>query len=219
MKAPIDGVVSLKQNSEASGGFYFTGMVLPEYRSGDSVWPGRPIADVIESGKMEVRAKVDESDRATLTSGQPASVFVDTLPDAAFKARVGELSQLASRASIFETASITRQFDITFQFNTPDARLKAGASARVVVDGKEIPDALQVPRQAVYQKNGKTHVFVKVGDRFEQREVKVEQQTESRLSISGLAEGTEIALVDPTVQTGPKSSPSASPVSQAGSTK
>ena len=48
------------------------GMVLPEYREGDSVWPGRPVIDVIEVGKMEVRAKVDESDRTNLDAGQTA---------------------------------------------------------------------------------------------------------------------------------------------------
>ena len=69
-----------------------------------------------------------------------------------------------------------------------------------MIDGKEIPDALHVPRQAVFEKNGKTHVFVKVGDRFEQREVKVEQRTESRAVIAGLPEGTEVALVDPTAR-------------------
>ncbi|HEX6973829.1 MAG TPA: HlyD family efflux transporter periplasmic adaptor subunit [Vicinamibacterales bacterium] len=199
MKAPIDGVVSVKENRDASGGFFFFGMVLPEYREGDSVWPGRPVLDVIEAGKMEVRAKVDESDRANLTSGEPASVFVDTLPGETFTARVGALSQLASRASFFESASITRQFDITFEFATPDPRFKAGSSARVVIDDKEIPSALHVPRQAVFNKNGKTHVFVKVGDRFEQREVKVAQLTESRAVLEGLDEGTEIALVDPTI--------------------
>jgi hypothetical protein len=30
-----------------------------------------------------------------------------------------------------------------------------------------------VPRQAVFEKNGKNYVFVKVGERFEQRDVKV----------------------------------------------
>ena len=75
--------------------------------------------------------------------------------------------------------------------------MKAGASARVTIQGKEIPDALHVPRQAVLEKNGKTHVFVKTGDRFEQREVKVEHLTESRAAIAGLSEGTEVALTDP----------------------
>ena len=35
MRAPMDGVVSLKENRDASGGMFFFGMVLPEYRAGD----------------------------------------------------------------------------------------------------------------------------------------------------------------------------------------
>jgi HlyD family secretion protein len=216
MRAPLDGVVSLKENRDASGGFFFFGMVLPEYRQGDSVWPGRPVADVIESGKMEVRAKVDETDRANLTSGQTAAIYVDTLPGATFKGRVGALSELAARANWFESSSINRNFDITFQFDEPDTRLKAGSSARVIIEGKEVADALHVPRQAVFDKNGKNHVFVKTGDRFEQREVKVLQRTESRVAVSGLAAGTEVALVDPSTAARPASAPAASPMPAAG---
>ena len=51
----------------------------------------------------------------------------------------------------------------------------------MVIEGKELTGALHVPRQAVFEKAGKNHVFVKVGDRFEQREVKVTQRTESRV--------------------------------------
>jgi HlyD family secretion protein len=219
IKSPIDGVVSLKENRDASGGMFFFGMVLPEYRLGDSVWPGRPIADVIEAGRMEVRAKVDESDRANLSTGQPAKVYVDTLPGSTFEAKVGALSELANRASFFEASSITRQFDITFQFAQQDGRLRAGSSARVVIEGKEIPDALQVPRQAVFEKNGKTHVFVKVGERFDPREVKVAQRTESRVALAGITEGTEVALIDPTVGARKSSATTASPMPAAGGSK
>ncbi len=208
MKAPIDGVVMIKENRDASGGMFFFGMVLPEYREGDSVWSGRPVADVIEAGRMEIRAKINENDRANLSEGQVADVFIDALPGKTFKARVGALSGLANRGSFFETASINRQFDVTFQFEAPDPLLKAGSSARLVIAGTEVADALHIPRQAVFEKNGKNYVFERQGNRFERRDVKVEQRTESRLVISGLAEGTEVALVDPTAAA--KASPASS---------
>jgi len=208
LKAPLDGTISIKENRDGIN-FFGPGMVIPEYREGDSVWPGRPVADVMEAGKMEVRAKIAESDRANLTAGQKAVVEVDSLPGESFGVTVGALSGLASRAQWFESATVTRLFDVTFQFDKPDQRLKAGASVRVIIQGKEIPDALHVPRQAVLEKNGKTHVFVKTGDRFEQREVKVDNLTESRAVITGIAEGTEVALTDPTVarQTSSSGSP------------
>lgn len=194
----------------------FWGMVLPEYRAGDQIWPGRPVADVIESGKMEVRAKIDESDRPNLVAGQLAVVEVDALPGEKFKARIGQLAGLASRANFWESAGVTRLFDVTLQFEQPDPRLKAGVSARVTLEGKDVPDAIHVPRQSVFDKNGKNHVFVKTGDRFEQREVTVEQRTESRLAISGVTEGTEVALVDPTARAGNTAAATAPTVPAAG---
>lgn len=207
IKAPFDGVVSVKENRDASGGMIFWGMILPEYRAGDQIWPGRPVVDVIEAGRMEVRAKIDESDRPNLVAGQAATVEVDALPGEKFPAKVGQLSGLASRANFFESASATRLFDVSLQFDKPDPRLRAGVSTRVTLDGKELRDAIHIPRQAVFDKSGKNYVFVKVGEHFEQRDVKVEQRTESRVVISGVSEGTEIALVDPTARAATAGSP------------
>ena len=216
LRAPFDGVVSVKENRNAAGGFFFTGMVLPEYRQGDQIFPGQPIADVIESGRMEVRAKVDENDRGNLTSGQEASVSVDALPGQVFKARVGALSGLASRANFFDSASVSRLFDVTFQFDNPDPRMKAGSSVRLVIEGKELVDSLHVPRQAVFARAGKNHVFARIGERFEEREVKVTQRTEGRVVIEGLSEGMEIALVDPSTRPATSAQPTAPPVPASG---
>jgi multidrug resistance efflux pump len=200
LKAPMDGVVLVKENGDAMGGMMVWGMPMPEYRSGDSVWPGRPIVDVIENGRMELRGKISENDRGNITEGQEARVDIDTIPGETFMAKLGTLSAQARRADWLEAAaSSARQFDVSFQFDKLDPRMRGGASARVRLEGKEIPDALTVPRQGVFLKNGKTHVFVKAGDRFEQREVKVVHRTESRAALEGLPEGTEIALIDPTV--------------------
>jgi HlyD family secretion protein len=200
VKAPSDGVVSVKENRDGQF-FFFTGMVLPQYREGDSTFSGRNIADIVESGKMEVRAKVTETDRDNLQAGQLATVQVDALPGRTFSAKVGPLSSSASRGNFFETSAI-RQFDISLELDTPDAQMRAGSSLRVIIDGREIAAALHVPRQAVFEKNGKNYVFLQVGaDRFDRRDVKVENRTESRAAVSGLNEGDVIALVDPDVAT------------------
>jgi hypothetical protein len=62
-----------------------------------------------------------------------------------------------------------------------------------------VPNALQVPRQAVFEKNGKTFVYLRVGDRFERRDVKVTNSTESRAAVAGINEGDVIALINPDV--------------------
>jgi hypothetical protein len=214
VKAPFDGVVAAKENRDAAGGFFF-GQALPEYRQGDTTFSGRAIADVIETGKMEVRAKINETDRDNLQAGQVATVESDALPGQTFSARVGALSGLASRGNWFETSAI-RQFDVTFAFDKPDPRLLAGSSVRLVIDGRMVPNALQVPRQSVFEKNGKTFVYLKVGDRFERRDVRVTDSTESRAVVTNVNEGDVIALIDPEVAAKRSKTSSTSPLPQSG---
>jgi len=197
VKASVDGVIAVKENRDGQF-FFFTGMILPQYREGDSTFSGRNIADIVESGKMEVRAKVTETDRDNLQQGQAGTVQVDALPGRTFAAKVGPLSGSASRGNFFETSAV-RQFDISLELEKPDPAMRAGSSLRVVIDGREIADALHVPRQAVFEKNGKNYVFLQIGDRFNRRDIKVVNRTESRAVISGLNEGDVIALIDPDV--------------------
>src|SRR5262249_26258968 len=120
------------------------------------------------------------------------------LPGETFNAKVGALSGLASRGNFFETSAV-RQFDVNFTFDQPDPRLRAGSTVRLVIDGREIPDALQAPRQSIFEKSGKTFVYLNTGDRFERHDVKVTNSTESRAVVTGLDEGAVIALIDPEV--------------------
>jgi HlyD family secretion protein len=205
VKSPIDGVVSVKENRDGTF-MFFSGMVLPQYREGDTTFSGRNIADIVESGKMEVRAKVTETDRDNLKAGQQATVQIDALPGRTFTAKVGALSGGASRGNFFETSAV-RQFDIGLQLDQLDPNMRSGSSLRVVIDGQELASALHVPRQAVFEKNGKNYVFLQIGERFDRRDVKVVNRTESRAVISGLNEGDVIALVDPDLAT-QKSKPS-----------
>ena len=48
VKASIGGTVSVRDNMDASGGMFFSGMTLPPYRVGDSVFSGRPVIDVFD---------------------------------------------------------------------------------------------------------------------------------------------------------------------------
>lgn len=214
VKATFDGVVAAKENRDAAGGFFF-GQTLPEYRQGDTTFSGRAIADVIETGKMEVRAKINETDRDNLQAGQTATVQSDAVPGETFTAKVGALSGLATRGNFFETSAV-RQFDVTFTFDQPDPRLLAGSSVRLVIDGRVVPSALQVPRQSVFEKNGKTFVYLKVGERFERRDVKVTDSTESRAVVAGIEEGAVIALVDPEIAAKRSKTSSTSPLPSSG---
>jgi hypothetical protein len=48
-------------------------------------------------------------------------------------------------------------------------------------------------------KDGKRVVFVKKGGSYQQQTVTVKSESESRVIIEGLPEGTSLALLDPTI--------------------
>jgi HlyD family secretion protein len=196
LKAPIDGLVVARENRDASGGFYFSGMSLPSYRAGDNTFAGRPLADVYDLSAMELRVKVGEQDRANVTVGQDADVWSDALSGVPLTAKVSLISGLTS-SDFFDVAGPVRQFDATLKLDGVDPRLRPGTSVSVLLKGKRVDGVLQVPLQAVRLKNGKPSVFVQKGAGFESMEIKVLYRTETRVGLEGLSEGAVVALVDP----------------------
>jgi HlyD family secretion protein len=204
LKAPMDGLLVIKDNFDSTGGFFSSGMTLPEYREGDLVSPGRLIAEVLEVSQMEILAKVSETERANMNPGQSAEIRVDTRPDEVLRAKVKTVAGMASRGW---GPDPTPRFDATFQLEQVESKLRPGVTAQVIVVGEQVRDALYLPRQALYEKNGKTVAYVKNGSRFEPREVKIKYRTESRIAIEGLNEGVEVALVNPEQSTSNSSKP------------
>lgn len=199
VKAPIDGVVSIKGNEDAMGGFHYQGMTVPDYKAGDQVWPGRAVLEVLDTQHMEVVAKIAEDDRGNVTQGQAAQITVDVAPKAAYTAKLKAIAGLAARGSFWDS-STQRSFDANFAFENADAKLRAGAGAQVMVRGNSLADKLFIPRQCIFDKNGKRVIYVRQGGSFEPREVKILSQSESRAVIEGIPEGTEVALLDPTAK-------------------
>jgi RND family efflux transporter MFP subunit len=195
--SPIDGLVSVK---EAQTDFYFTGMTLPELRPGDVVWPGRPVAEVLEVSQMEILAKVSENDRGNISPGQPVEVRVDAYPGQTFTGTVKNVAAMAARSGMFGARAAERKFDATFQMDSNGREIPPGVTAQVIIVGEQLRDALFLPRQAIFEKDNKPIVYLLVGDTFQPREVKITKRTESKVAIEGLKEGDEVALVNPETQ-------------------
>jgi HlyD family secretion protein len=194
--APMDGLVSIEKNREASGGLFFEGMSLPDYREGDQVEPGSNIAEVIDSREMEIGCKINERDRNNIQTGQSAEVEFDALPGRTFRGSVKNVGGMSRRQ--FWDEDLGGKFDVTIQLLEGDSRLRPGLTAQIVVRGDEKKNVLYIPRQALFLKDGKRVVYVRKGNGFEQHEVKIQSEGESRAAIEGLEAGTEVALIDPT---------------------
>jgi len=79
--------------------------------------------------------------------------------------------------------------------------LRPGLLADVEITVERIPDAIHIPAQGVFEKDGQPAVWVQSGHRFQQRIVKLARRSESTMVIGeGLKPGEVIALSDPTAK-------------------
>ena len=211
MRAPFDGFLVLRQNTDALGGFCCPpGITMPDYRIGDSVGSGRTIADVIDTSRIEISAKVPEQDRANIAAGQRVDVAVDALPDAKLRGSVRTVSGVAARQLFGSDAA--RKFDVVFEV-AGDPRVRPGVTAQIAIAGPSLDNVLYIPRQAVFDASGRPTVYVKSGDAFDAKEVRVRTWTESLAVVENLEPGTEVALVNPnaTGRTRPRTAPATPP--------
>jgi biotin carboxyl carrier protein len=194
--APMDGLVALEKNEGAAGGFFFSGMTLPEYREGDEVQPGRPVGQVIDPKEMELVAKVGEMERNNIKEGQSVDVRLDALPEITFHGTVKRVGGNSTRRPWDDDSS--SKFEVSITLSTTDARMRPGLTAQVFVNSDPRKDVLYVPREAVFLKESTRVVYVRNSNNYEPREVKIQAENESRAAIEGIGAGTEIALIDPT---------------------
>ena len=86
--------------------------------------------------------------------------------------------------------------------------LRPGLLADVEIVVEKIPNALHVPAQAVFRKNGRPVVFVKRGEKFEPQEVQLAKQSESLMVLGGgVQAGDLVSLADPTADQSGKKTP------------
>ncbi len=194
--APMDGLVSIQKNIFVMGGIMFTGMVLPDYHEGDQVQPGAAIAQVVDPQGLELTSKISEQDRSNVSVGQPVQVTFDALPGQVFHGTVKSVGGMTVRQ--FFTANTSGNFDVSIQLANEDPRLRSGFTAQIVFFGGAKKNVLYLPRVAIFLKDGKRIVYVKKGNGYEQREVKIQSENESRAAIEGVEEGGMVAMVDPT---------------------
>ena len=98
---------------------------------------------------------------------------------------------------VFDSDSAAK-YDILLRLIDSDSQLRPGLTGQITIVGEKKANALYIPRQALFLKDGKQTVYLKKGTGFEQLAVGVIAENESRAAIQGIREGDAVALIDPT---------------------
>jgi HlyD family secretion protein len=198
--APHDGVLILKRNWRGD-----------TTRVGDNVWNGQPLAEIPDLSTMEAEVYVLEADAGGLKAGKSATVAVESAPGVTYPARIQRVDALAKPRI---PGSPVQYFAVTLTLERTDPKvMKPGQRvvANLLLDQRK--DALLVPRQAVFDREGRTIVYRQGKRGFEPVEVKLGASTMGRIVVeSGLSPGAVLALRDPTRPAGePEIKPAARP--------
>jgi hypothetical protein len=185
VRAPHAGIFSLKERWGE----------VPKV--GGIVWGGNAIAEIPQLDVLEARVFVLEADAGGLRAGVPASVVVDGHADRVLAARVRAVDALAQ----------PRQPEVPIQYfgvvlelaEHGTVPLKPGQRVQATIVVEERADALTVPRQAVFEREGRSIVYVRHGRTFEARDVRLGPVGLGRQVVEdGIAPGDLVALGDPT---------------------
>jgi multidrug resistance efflux pump len=183
--APHDGILVMQRNWRGD---------MP--RVGDTLWRGQPIGEIPELTSMQAEVFVLEADAAGLAADQKATLFLESNADARFGGKVTSVDKMAR-------PRIPRQpvqyFGVTVQLDRTDAKLmKPGARVRALLEIENQANAFAIPRQALFEKDGKRLVYVKRGETFAPVEVTIGSSSAGRVVVTkGLSKGDEIALQEP----------------------
>jgi RND family efflux transporter MFP subunit len=188
LKAPLPGLVVYEMN-------WSTGRKISV---GDSPWPGMSIVSLPDLSQMQVVTNVNEVDVSKVKKGQKAKVRLDAFPDRQFVATVhsvGTIGQQRDRNNPIKT------FEVILDIEGMDPILKPGMTTSNEIVMETIPDAIYVPLESVFEKEGKVLVYRMDGSRPTPAPVEVGAKNSNFVVIkNGLKAGEKVTLRDPTAK-------------------
>ena len=162
---------------------------------GDQVWANQPLLILPDVSRMVVETRVRETDVHKVTASQRVAVSVDAYPDLRLHGKVTLVGTLAQEAPDRQGA---RFFGVTVELDGTDPRLRPGMTARVEILVEERAKAVHVPLDAVFEREGRTIVWVAGRAGVEAREVVLGPSNANFVVVErGLAAGEIVCLSEP----------------------
>lgn len=159
-----------------------------------SVNAGTILMNFADLSKLLIMSHVNQVDAAQIQTGQSVEVNVNSADDKPIRARIEFMAPLAT------VKNNIKGFEVQALIEDNDGRLKPGMSVSMDVPVARASRAVSVPLTAVFRENKDKIVYVRKGTATEKRKVVVGVSDLSFAEIkSGLDEGEEILLVEPSV--------------------
>ena len=166
---------------------------------GQSVFPGRPIAQIPNLDNMQASLFVQANDAIDLAKGLAVDIRLDAFPNKVFS---GEITDVSGFPRSIERGNPVTYFEIVVKLLEQDkSMMQPGRKLTAKIDVKAPTEQLVVPLQALYFENGNTYVYLQKGNKFNKQSVVSGRKNLYLVEITeGLSNGDVIALSLPQPQ-------------------
>ncbi|MFC4701579.1 efflux RND transporter periplasmic adaptor subunit [Glaciecola siphonariae] len=163
---------------------------------GQTIFPGRPIAQIPNLDNMQAKVFVLANDAIDLDAGQAVEIRLDAFPDEVFN---GEISNVAGFPRSIERGNPVTYYEVTVSLNQQDkSMMQPGRKLTANIDVKLPSKRLAIPLQALHHENGSSYVYVNNGADYVKTIVESGRKNLYLVEIiSGLSVGDVIALSPP----------------------
>jgi RND family efflux transporter MFP subunit len=184
LKAPVDGIVSLSTERNGPG----EGVL----KIGDEIYPGQVLASIPDLSKFLVTTNVPEEHRSRIKVGLPARLTCPAILDLAMDGKIEEIAPMATGNRGDEGPKV---YETKIATETQDERLMPGMTVKVELMVETVTQALHVPVEAVYTREGAKYCRVKKEAATQERKVEIGRSSIHCIEIlSGLDEGDAVLL-------------------------
>ncbi len=148
---------------------------------------------------MNAEVFVLEADAAGLTIGQKAVITLEANPGIRYSGKITQVDKLA-RPRVRGVP--VQYFGVIVTLDKTDpAIMKPGSRVLAQLELDNRANAFSIPRQALFEKQGKKIVYVRHGKGFVPSAVTIGTSSPGRIVVTtGVTKGDALALTDPTVQ-------------------
>lgn len=161
-------------------------------RIGDDVSPHRPvIASLPDLSVLVSETFVEEIDIAKIASGDSAIITVDAVPGTQYKGTILKIANIAQNIQ----GTDSKVFPVVIELTQSDRKLLPGMTSTNQIILERIPDQITIPRNSLFNEDGKSFVYLKRGGKVWKRIVEPGLENDEVIVImDGLEEKDRILL-------------------------
>jgi RND family efflux transporter MFP subunit len=152
---------------------------------------GTEVLTIADLNNMIVNAHINQADVTRLSPGQVVDTQVESVPGLSMK---GVVDRLAPQSTIKNSV---KGYAARIAMKAIDPRVRPGMTANVTIPVASSENAVAIPIAAVFTEQGERFVYVKEGDSFERRPVRIGIADYDYVEVlSGLTGGEIVSLED-----------------------